>query len=346
MKTFQLILKLYLLSVILILTACSSDDDATPELPEGDFDLGTFVLNEGGTGSVSFISEDFSRVDQQIFSTVNTGEDLGAFAQHMFFDDEGRAYIISGGSNLITIVNRFSFEKIGEISTGLDNPRYGVVHGDKIFVTNQASFNTSDDDYVAVFDTNTLAPSTPIVIGKAVEFIISDGSKLYVQNAAFGFGSGISVINPNSNAVDTEISTGEGLRGIKINANLMYALHDTGMDVINLSTLDVISTLALPSDISGATNLDIDNGRFYYTFGSSVYSSGLGDSSLSNTPILTYESNSQFGAMYGFEVNDGLIYISDATDFASDGFVEIYDLNGNLVFETSTGIGPNGFYFN
>ncbi len=343
MKT---IFKVNFLFALLILTSCSSDDDPEPQLPQGDYDLGTLVLNEGGIGSVTFISNDYTRVDQQIYSTVNPNEELGAFAQYIFFDQDDNAYIIGGGSNLITVVNRYTFEKVGEIATGLDNPRYGVVLGDNIYVTNQASFMTTDDDYIAVFNRITFAPSTPIIMGKAVEFILSDGSKLYVQNAAFGFGSGISVINPNSNTIEAEIATGEGLQSIKINASSMYALHGTGIDVINLSTQEVTSTIALPNDISGATNLDIFNGRFYYTFGSSVYSSELAATTLSNTPILTYNSNSAFGTMYGFEVHDGLIYLSDATDFASDGFVEIYDLNGNLVFETTAGIGPNGFYFN
>jgi hypothetical protein len=50
--------------------------------------------------------------------------------------------------------------------------------------------------------------------------------------------------------------------------------------------------------------------------------------------------------MYGFAVNNNLIYIADAGDFSSNGFVEIYDTDGNFVFETSVGVAPNGFYFN
>lgn len=340
------LLKINLLLALLILTSCSSDDDSAPPMPQGDFDFGTLVLNEGGIGTVTYISDDFSRVDQQIYAAVNPGEELGVFAQTIFFDSDDRAYIIGGGSNLITIVNRFTFEKIAEITTGLDNPRYGAVFGDNLYVTNQAAFDTSADDYVAVYDKNNLEASSPIAVGKAVEFIITDGNKLYVQNAAFGFGSGITVIDPNTNSIEAEIPTGEALRNIKINTNSLYALHGSGMDVVNLNTQEVSSTIALPDDISGATNLEISNGQFYYTFGASVYTSPLSASSLSTTPLITYESDSNFGTMYGFGVNDGLIYISDAKDFASDGFVEIYDLDGNLVFETDAGIGPNGFYFN
>lgn len=340
------IFKINLLLALFIFTSCSSDDDSAPPMPQGDFDFGTLVLNEGGIGTVTYISNDFSRVEQQIYTAVNPGEELGAFVENIFFDNSDRAYIISGGSNLITVVNRFTFEKIGEITTGLDNPRYGIAFGDSLYVTNQAAFGTTADDYVAVYDQESLTASSSIVIGKTVEFIITDGSKLYVQNATFGLGNGITIIDPNTNSVEAEITTGEALRSIKINANSLFALHGTGIDVVNLNTQEISSTIALPDDISGATNLDIFNGQFYYTFGASVYTSPLSASTLSTTPLITYESNSQFGAMYGFAVNDGLIYLSDGTDFASDGFVEIYDLEGNLVFETDAGIGPNGFYFN
>lgn len=343
MKT---LFKSVLLLFSLFFMSCSSDDDISKPLPQGDYDQGVLVLNEGGTGAVTYISDDFSRVEQGIFTSVNPNNDLGQFVQSIFFDDENRAYIIANGSNLITVVNRFSFEKIGEINTGLDVPRYGLVHNGKAYVTNQASFTTSDDDYVAVINLETFEVETDINIGKTVEFILTDGSHLYVQNAAFGFGEGISVINPSNNTVDAEIQTEPGLQNISINANSLFAMHESGIDVIDLNTLETTSTKALSPDLSGAKNLRISNGFIYYTFGSSVYKTVLPDTSLSDVPLLTYESSSQFGTMYGFAVNDGLIYLGDAGDFASDGFIEIYDIDGNFVFETEVGLGPNGFYFN
>ena len=334
-----------LLSLFFI--SCSSDDDNNPEpLPKGEFDQGVLVLNQGGIGTVTYISDDFSRVEQNIFTAINPNEDLGQFLESVFFDDENRAYIIANGSNLITVVDRFSFEKLGEINTGLDIPRFGLVYNGKAYVTNQASFTTGDDDYVAVINLESLEVETNINIGQTVEYIKTDGSQLYVQNAAFGFGEGITVINPNTNSVETQIETEAGLQDIFINANSLYALHESGIDVIDLNTLNTTSTKTLPADLSGAKNLRISTGFIYYTFGSSVYKTALAEPNLSNEPLLTYESSSQFGTMYGFAVKDGLIYIGDGTDFASNGFIEIYDTDGNFVFETEVGLGPTQFYFN
>ncbi|QTY27832.1 YncE family protein [Flavobacterium sp. CS20] len=331
----------------LIFLSCSSDDDVSNiSEPSAKFDEGVFVLNEGGEGDVTYISNDFSRIEQNIFSSINPDETLGQFAQSIFFDDNNRAYIISNGSNLITVVDRFSFEKLGEITTGLDVPRYGLVKDGKAYVTNQASFNASDDDFVAIIDINALEVENIINIGETVEFIKTDGQLIYVQNAAYGFGNKISVINPNNNSVTSQIETNIGLQNIVVYGNFLYALHESGIDQIDLNTLDISSTKTLDNELYGAKNLRIFNDNIYYTYENSVYKTQLSSSTLNNEPLLSYNSSSEFGTMYGFEVNDGFIYISDAKDFVSDGFVEIYDVEGNFIFETNVGLAPNGFYFN
>lgn len=338
--------KLLILALLIVFVSCDSDDDATPP-SLGDYDNGVLVLNEGSQsfGTVTFLSEDFTAVEQDIFSSVNPGENLGNFVQSIFFDNEN-AYIIANGSNLITVVNRFTFEKVGEFTAGLDVPRYGVVVNGKAYVTNQASFATGGDDFVAVIDLNTLSLDTIIPIMQTVDDILYDGSELYIQNAAFGMGAAVTVVDPASNQITDVIQTGSGLQSIAINVSSIYALHASGVDIISTNTQEVVSTIALPSDISGAKNLRISNGQLYYTFENSVFTSPITASALSNSPIITYQSNSAFGTMYGFAVRDGLIYIGDAGDFVSDGRIGVYDTSGNFVFETAVGVGPNGFYFN
>lgn len=338
---------LFVLAIIFI--SCENDDDniQTPE-PEGEFTEGFFVINEGnfdGSGELTFISNDFSRVEQNMFSTVNTNESVGIFPQSLFFDDNDRAYIIANGSNIITVVNRYTFEKIAEISTNLDNPRYGVVHDDKAYVTNQASFETNADDFVTVINLDDFSIETTIPLLDTAEYIISDGNLLYVQNASFGTGSGITIINPNTNTIEDEIETGENLQNIVINSNVLFALHETGIDAISTNTFELSYTIDSTPNLDALSNLRISNGQLYYTNNNSVYTSSLSDTTLSDDPLFSYDSPS-FGTFYGFEVNDGLIYIADAVDFASDGFIEIYDVEGNLMFETSVGLSPNGFYFN
>lgn len=342
------IFKTSLLILFFAFISCENDDDTITPQPEGEFSDGFFVVNNGGfNGSygISFISNDFNRVEQNIFSSVNAGENLGLFPQSMFFDLNGLAYIISNGSNLITVVNRFGFQKVAEITTNLDNPRYGVVVDGKAYVTNSASFDTTADDFVTVINLGDFSVETTIPILEAAEFIITDGALVYVQNASFGTGSGITVINPLTNSIETKIETGENLQNVAINANTIFALHENGIDAINLSSQEISSTITMESGLDSVTNLRVSNGQFYYTDGNSIYTSSLGSAILSDEPLITYES-AEASFIYGFDVNDGLIYIADAKDFASDGKVLIYDLNGDLVFETMVGLSPNGFYFN
>src|SRR5690606_755393 len=101
--------KLLLLTLsVIFLISCSSDDDGNqPEPgPPGAYENGILVTNEGpfvnGTGTVSFISEDFSMVNQEIYRTVN-GRDLGNIVQSMGFQDDN-AYIVVNNSQKIQVV--------------------------------------------------------------------------------------------------------------------------------------------------------------------------------------------------------------------------------------------------
>jgi DNA-binding beta-propeller fold protein YncE len=345
MKTF---FKSIFLLLFLVFISCDNDDDNIIPPPEGDFVDGFFVLNEGGfssPGGVTFIADDFSRVEQNVFSAVNENEELGLFPQHIFFDQNDLAYIISNGSNLITVVNRFSLEKVGEITTNLDIPRFGTVLNGKAYVTNQASFDTGADDFVTVINLENFSVETTIPLMNTAEFIQTDGVYLYVQNASFGTGNAITVIDPESNSIETTVETGENLQNIALSGDTLYALHGNGIDRINLNNFEVLSTIDFEPGLDAVRNLTINIDQFYYTNGSNVFRSSIDDSTLSDEPLI--EGNTQsITSIYGFTVNDGLVYVADAINFSSDGEAFIYDTNGNLVFETSVGLSPNGFYFN
>jgi len=104
----------------LVIISCSSDDDnPQPVIPDGDYFNGVLILNEGGSagGSVSFLGADQQEVVNDIFADANDGEGPGLFLQSIFFDDE-KAYIISNGSNIISVVNRYTFELLGTVDSG------------------------------------------------------------------------------------------------------------------------------------------------------------------------------------------------------------------------------------
>ncbi|WP_283641010.1 YncE family protein [Mesonia mobilis] len=341
----------------ILLSACSDDDDFTGEIDEplGTYDNGILVLNEGSqtAGTVTYVSQDLQTSEQAIYQFVNEGDDLGNYVQSIFFNDD-LAYIISNGSNLITVVNRYTFELVGKVDSGLNIPYYGVVYNGKAYVTNLADFSTGDDDYLAVIDLETLQVEETVIIGNYADTLIEEDGLIYIENSNYSIDNGgISIFNPTTNTVENTIETyaeseevTSTLNSIEIEDDFIYALSADRLEKFNLNTLTLESTILLSYEGGSAANLDIEDDQIYFTVGTSVYRMGINAEEAPEEAVLTYNSNSAYGVMYGFEVEDNRIYIADGGDFGSDSFVEVYDLQGNLLNNITVGVGPNGFYFN
>lgn len=343
---------LFLLFFLAFIISCSSDDDITePVIPDGDFANGTLILNEGGFSggsSVSFISNDLSEVENSIFENTNPGQSVGLFPQSIFFDGD-RAFIISNGSNIISVVNRFTFELIETIDGDLDVPRYGTVLNGKVYVTNQAAFDSDQDDFVAVIDLETLEVEETFLVGAVANHIVNSNGTIFIQNPSL-FGSenpvsSISVFDPSSNNIDEVIQVGDDLNSLKAFNNNVYALDDDGVKIINTADFSIETVINKPSNLTSLNNLRIESGQLYYTSGTAVYSSSVSSAELSSEPIFDYGSELANGALYGFDVHEGQFYLADAGDFASDGTVFIYSSSGDLLADFTVGLNPNGFYF-
>ncbi|SRR5690554_296007 len=351
--------KLLKISVLLslFLASCSSDDNSGSSHQAGRYEEGVFIVNEGGsslsTASISFLSES-GQLEHDIFRAVNPNADeIGTYLQSMFFDDT-RAFIISGGANAITVVNRYTFEYITTITSGLNNPRYGVTENGKAYVVNQAGWESGADDYVAVINLNTYAVSS-IPLGASSDRIIEANDKIYVANGYYGDGHSITVINPNNDTVETviELGAGNSPNSLDEEDGFLYVLTTNNSESkilkISLVTHQIVGERLLSSFLPDAKNLTIEDDIIYYTNESSVFAVALTDfdnENIGDERILTYEASSPWSAMYGFAVEDGSIYIADAGDFASDGKVFVYSTSGSLLHTYTVGIAPNGFYFN
>lgn len=330
------------------MVSCSNDDDAS-DTPLGVYDNGFFVLNEGGTAvsssSVTFISNSGS-VEQNVFGKVNpSAVGLGTYLQSLFFDDT-RAFIISGSANKITVVDRYSFEFIATIDTNFSSPRYGTVVNGKAYVTNSAGYELGGaDDFLTVIDLTTYSTSK-VALNKTSEKITSENGKVYISNGYFGDGTSITVFNPANNSVEKTIELGYTPDSFDEEDGILYVLGSK-LAKIQLSTNEVIGTpLALPTAQAAAKNLTIEDDKLYYTVDTAVYVMNKNATAASTTPLFSYVSNSVYGAMYGFTVNDDRIYVAEGGSFTSASEVYTYTLNGTLDKTFEVGVGPNGFYFN
>jgi YVTN family beta-propeller protein len=347
MKFTQLFVMAFISSLLLV--SCSDDTDGivAPEVPLGAYDNGVLIVNEGNgsAGTISFVSNDLMQIGQDIFGAVNPGLGIGGYVQSVFFDGD-RAFIISNGSNKITVVNRYTFEIIGKIETGFNIPRYGVVENGKAYVTNLASFSNLTDDFLAVINLNTLQVESTIAVNAIAERIEKANGKLFVANGSYGEGNTVTVINPATATIESTINVGISPNSLKEENGFMYVLcgnysDDSKLIKINLATNQKVSEITMTGLVS-AQNLNIDGDKLYFTVNSAVFSADITATTISSTPLFTSTATT----LYGFGVEDGKIFVGDAKDYASDGEVFIYNNSGVLQKQFNVGLNPNGFYFN
>jgi hypothetical protein len=344
-----------LLSVSVFVSCTNNDDD---EVDSGDYNEGILVLNEGssGQGSVSYISNDLTAFTQDAYTAANGSDLLGKYVQSIFFDGD-KAYIIAGGSNKITVVNRNTFKIIAKIESGLVAPRYGVVKDGKAYVTNANTYaNWGDpadavgytDDYVAVINLTTNTVESKIELKATANRIVSENGKLYITEPYNS--DKILVVNPTTKALETPINIGTDADTMEEENGTLYVMrspYGVASEIVKVKLSDnSLSKITFPSDLQGAKNLDIEQNKIYYTVGTSVYGMNITATEASNTAILSYTSTSAYGKMYGFAVKDNRIFIADGGDFTANSKAYVYSLTGTLEKEFTVGVGPNGFYFN
>lgn len=348
-------LVLLFLSITLIFTSCSNDDDTTPAVPLGDYENGILIAHEGnfgqGNASVSFVSYDLMTAEHNIFSSVNSSP-LGDTAQSMAFNGNF-AYIVLNVSNSIEIVNRYTFESVGTISTGLNNPRCIAFANGKGYVTNWGDGSVPTDDYLSMIDlaTNTLDAQT-ISVDEGPEEIIANGNTIYVAHkGGFGQNNIISVIDASSNMVSTTMNVGDVPNSMQLDAdgNLWVLAEgkpswtgdETGGTLSKINTIDNTVTSIDFGVSEHPTYLSEENGTLYFYLAGSVYKM---DSSASTLPASAEITGLSF---YGMAVRDSVLYGVDAVDFASNGALYVYDLTTNALVESVTlDIIPGSIYFN
>lgn len=326
------------------LFASCSNDDENNDVPLGAYDNGVLILNEGNfkdvNASVSYLSNDLATFQNDIFKVVNAPTILGDVAQSLSFSNE-KAFIVVNNSNEVEVVNRYTFKSLGTITEKLENPRYSVVLNDKLYVTNAIS------KAVTIYDAKTYAYVASIPLNKTAEKIVAANGKLYVTNAAYGFGSEVTVINPATNTVTKTLTLENGINSIEANNGNVYVLagNDTKSKLFKIDTATDTATSIESTTVKGALNMDIDGDKIYYTQGTGVYAIGLTATSFSDKTLFSVTDNS-WSTFYGFGVIDGKIYSGDANAFTKDGTVTVYTSTGTVLKTLTVGLGPNGFYSN
>lgn len=343
---------------VVFFTSCSDDDDTIVETPLGAYDNGVLILNQGGfnkgNASISYLSEDLSAFQNNIFALVNPTITLGDTGQDVGFYSEF-AYIVLNGSNRIEIINRYTMAHVATISTGLSNPRYIVFNNGKGYVSNWGNATSTSDDYIAVINLSNNSLSAPIPVVEGPERMVISNNKLYVaQQGGYGYGSTVSVINLSTNAVSS-INVGDVPNSLEISEGTLYVLSGGKPSWTKSETAGKLSKINLSNDtVSGTidfaltshpSNLEISNSDLFYTVDSDIFKTTLTTSTLPTAALFSTTAQGVYG-VYSFEVQNGKIYVGDAGDYSSDGKIYVYSSTGTLESSKTVGIIPAGFYFN
>lgn len=361
-KVYQLILAV---TTIVVMNACnqteSCDDvnclnggicfEGDCECPEGfsgpnceisSFENGVFVLNEGnfngGNATLSFYNKSTEMLSNGVFTSVNTIP-LGDVVQSMEIRD-GKGYIVVNNSGKVEVVNLSDLSSAGTV-TGLTSPRYVT------FVSNTKAY-VSDlfSGTVSIFDPQTLAVSGGVSISGQVEQMEYVGGNVMVA------GSGANMVyklNPATDALTDSVNVGVGPSSLAVDANgKVWVLTNGGFGTevpklvrINPSDLSIELTLDFPSTNNYPGNLEIDgSGTSLFFVHGQVYKMGITDVALPSTPFA-----SAFAYKCGVDPVGGLVYISDAGDFNSNGSVYRYQADGTPVDTFNVGVIPAEYAF-
>ena len=104
---------------------------------------------------------------------------MGVIGQSISFNGD-YAYIVMNMSNSIRVVNRYTFELVTTINTGLENPRYMAFVGDKGYVTNWGA-DFGDAGFLATINLATNTVESTVALASGQEKILNFDDKLYLS---------------------------------------------------------------------------------------------------------------------------------------------------------------------
>ncbi|WP_176465454.1 DUF5074 domain-containing protein [Croceivirga radicis] len=334
------------------------DEELTITLVDNDsypYENGLLLLHEGnfgqGNARIDFLSNDLQTNQTSIFSEVN-GRPLGDTGQSIAFSGDV-AYIVLNNSQKIEVVNRFTFESITTIDSGLLNPRFMAIVGEKGYVTNWGDGTNPDDDYVAVVNLTTNSIESNIAVAEGPEAILANGETVYVAHkGGFGQNNIVSAINTTNSAV-VEITVDDSPNSMQLTAEgelfvlcggvPSWAGTESGGSLIVIETADntVARTLEFAeTEHPGSLEVDAD-GELYYMVAGNLFTLNVDATDLPTNPILTGKF------WYGIDIIGTTLYGSDAKDYVSNGAVEVYDLiDISLISTLDVGVIPAAVYEN
>lgn len=341
-----------IVTLSLLVFSCSNDDDAfTQPEPLGAYENGILVSAEGGPSSISYISNDFSVTENQVYFNVNN-ENLGVYLQSIGFNGDKAYIVVDAGT--ITVVNRYTFEKLGTIDTGLTLPRYIAFDGNTAYVSDWADPNDTTDDYIAVIDLNANTVTSTIAVAEGPEQVLVNLDKVFVSHkGGYNTNNIVTVINTVDSTTDTitvqskpdeMVINNQGNLVVLSGGNEPWTGNETPAAITKINVTDNAIVSSFVFGIGQHPGLmSYNDGNTYYILDNAVYGLSDTDTSLPTASLFDITATSA----YGMAVKNNLLYVTDAGSFSGNSTLKVYDLSsGSETNSFDVGVIASKVYFN
>ncbi len=340
-------------AAILIVAGSGCDTVADP-VPVQTGPSGVYVVNEGAFRSsnaeLSFIDPDKGTASGSVFSGTNPGRTLGDVANHAALAF-GRLYVVLNNSRKIEVIEPGTHRWLQTISLTTSPRQISVVSAFKAYVTNM-------DSTVSILDLVGGTEARRLTVGTFPEAMVVSGSRLYVLNGGFGYGTTISVVDILSDSVVQTIPTPSGPSyGVTTSAGLVHVSctgYQDFFDPLLQAPGSVITLEGASGTVVDTVWLSGPGGKIAADGTGALYVLGPGSGTTQavwklsggSSPIVL-SSTLVAGSYYGIGIHSARneLYLSEAGDFVSNGRVQVRSQSGALIREYTSGIGvaPNGF---
>ena len=332
---------------------------------------GFFLLNEGNMGSnkctIDFFNARGGYYLRNIYPESNPHivKELGDVGNDIQIHD-GKLYVVVNCSHFVEVMDVRTAKHLGSVN--ITNCRYITFNGDKAYVSSYAGPVQIDPEArpgkIVEFDTNTLQITREVVVGYQPEEMVITGGRLYVANSGGyrypDYDRTVSVIDLETfqvvNTIDVAINLHrmELDRRGKIYVSSRGDYYGTGSDiyVIDTSTETVTGNLGIPANEMwmDGDSIYITSAEWSYTGGKNEIRYLIYDTAQERTVsdnFITDGTDKEIRLPYGVAVNPETkeIYVSDATDYVTPGYLYCFTPDGKKQWSVRTGDIPAHFAF-
>lgn len=358
------------------LTGCNTEEETIKAVGEhvdnnpgkSEMVKGLFLLNEGSMGknncSLDYFDYTSGYYLRNIYPERNPSIPLG-------LGDAGNNIAVYKNKvfalikDFVEVMDAETAKHIGEID--IPNCRDIKFHNDKAYISTYSGgefIGNNNLGQVIEVDINTLSVERRVDVGyQPEELVITDG-KIYVANSVaqdyFNYDNRVSVISLESFELIKNIEVAINLHRMAIDGNGKiyvssrgnYADIKSDIFVIDSKTDAVTGSLGIPAstmwldgDLLYITSSEWNNDSYSYTIKYALYN--VAENRKVSDNFITDGTETEIVMPYGVAVNPESkeIFITDATDYVTPGYLYCYTSDGKRKWKVMTGDIPGHIAF-